>query len=158
MTCADRDIILLNKRLDRETRRDVFIPTQISGVSVYDNRQSSKDSGFHKDSETFKIRIPIGAQVQDGRTYIPETHYDALSDSEAREHWTIHNEDLIILSAYSFGDVNISAFGTDAVTMQQAEEFAHMAGFQKEIISIADYSDNTLRGSRSVRHWRIGGA
>lgn len=157
MICADRDIILLNKRLDRKVRRDLFIPTQISGVSVYDYRQSDKDSGFHTRTETFKIRIPIGAQVQDGRTYIPETHYDALPDNEVRNHWTIHNEDLIVLSASSFEDVNNSVFEIAALTMQQAEELAGMAGFQKGLICVADYSDNTLRGSRAVKHWRIGG-
>lgn len=157
MICADRDIIILNKRLDRESRRDVFIPTQISGVSIYDNRQSSRDGGFHAETEAFKVRIPVGAQAQDGRTYLPETHYDALTDEEAKAHWTLHNEDLIIVSTSRFEDVNTSAFET-AVTMQQAEEMADSAGFQKELVHIVDYSDNTLRGSIAVRHWRIGGA
>lgn len=158
MICADQDIILLNKRLDTEARRDVFIPTQISGVSIYDNRQSSSDGGFHSEKEAYKIRIPIGAQVQDGRTYLPETHYDALTAAEAEAYWTLHNEDLIIVSASGFEDVNTSAFETAAVTMQQAEEMADSVGFQKTLVLIVDYSDNTLRGSDAVKHWRIGGA
>lgn len=158
MICANRDIILLNKRLNRETRRDVFIPTQISGVSIYDNRQSTRDGGYHTDSETFKIRIPIDAQVQGDKKYLPETHYDALTDEEAKDYWTLHNEDMIIVSASGFEDVNTSAFETAAVTTQQAEEMADSAGFQKELVRIVDYSDNTLRGSDAVKHWRIGGA
>lgn len=157
MICATRDIILLNKRLDKASRRDVFIPTQISGVSIYDNRQSSSDGGFRSETEAFKIRIPIGARVQDGRTYLPETHYDALTVEEAAAHWTLHNEDLIIVSASRFEDVNTSAFETAAVTTQQAEEMADSVGFQKELVRIVDYSDNTLRGSAAVKHWRIGG-
>lgn len=158
MTCANCDIILLNKRLDQGSRRDVFIPTQISGVSKYDNRQSYGDGGFHSETESFKIRIPIGAQVQDGRTYLPETHYDALPAEAALAHWTLHNEDLIIVSVSGFEDVNTSAFETAAVTTQQAEEMAHSVGFQKELVHIVNYSDNTLRGSASVQHWRLGGA
>jgi len=155
MICATRDIILLNKRLDRETRRDVFIPTQISGVSVYDNRQSSKDGGFHSPSENFKIRIPISAVTQGGRAYIPETHYDTTQDVSG--FWTLHTEDLIIICAAEFADVHTSVFETAAVTAEQAEAMAALVGFQKELIHIVDYSDNTLRGSAAVKHWRIGG-
>ena len=158
MICADRDIILLNKKLDKETRRDVYITTQISGVSIYDNRQSSRDGVFHEDSEAFKIRVPIKARVQGGRTYLPETHYDALTVEEAAAYWTLHTEDMIIVSTTGFDDVNTSAFETGAVDMQQAEEMAAVIGFQKELIRIVDYSDNTLRGSAMVKHWRIGGA
>lgn len=158
MICADRDIILLNKKLDKETRREVYIHTKISGVSIYDNRQSTRDGGFHEETEAFKIRIPIKAKVQNGRTYLPETHYDALTAAEAEAYWTLHNEDMIIVSASGFEDVNTSAFETAAVSMQQAEEMADSVGFQKELIRIVDYSDNTLRGSAAVKHWRIGGA
>lgn len=158
MICATRDIILLNKRLDRASRRDVYIATQISGVSIYDNRQSSKDGGFHSETENFKIRIPISAEVQGGREYLPETHYDTSGDEEIEGKWTLHNEDLIIVCASTFGDVNTSVFETDAVTTDQAEAMAKLVGFQKELIHIVDYSDNTLRGSDAVKHWRIGGA
>ena len=102
MICADRDIILLNKKLDMETRREVYIPTQISGVSIYDNRQSSRGGEFHEESEAFKIRVPIRARVQDGRTYLPETHYDALTAEEAAAYWTLHTEDMIIVCATDF--------------------------------------------------------
>lgn len=155
MICATRDIILLNKRLDKASRRDVFIATQISGVSVYDNRQSSKDGGFHSPSETFKIRIPINAVTQNGKAYLPETHYDDAENVEG--FWTIHTEDLIIVCASEFEDVHTSVFETDAVTAEQAEAMAKLVGFQKELIHVVDYSDNTLRGSAAVKHWRIGG-
>ena len=155
MICATRDIILLNKQLDKASRRDVYIATQISGVSVYDKRQSSKDGGFHSPSETFKIRIPIDAVTQGGRDYLPETHYDTAEDVEG--FWTIHTEDLIIVCASEFENVHTSVFETDAVTAEQAEAMAKLVGFQKELIHVVDYSDNTLRGSAAVKHWRIGG-
>ena len=157
MICTNRDIILLNKRLDRVSRSEVYFPTQISGVSIYDKLQSSSDGGFHSANETYKIRIPLIAKVQNGKIYLPETHYDALTEEEAAAHWTIHTEDLIIVSATGFENFNSSAIETAAVTMQQAEEIADSVGFQKELIRIVEYSDNTLRGITALKHWRIGG-
>ncbi len=156
MICADRDIILLNKKLDKETRRDVYIPTRISGVSVYDKRQSSKDGGFHEETEDFKIRIPISADVQQDKQYIPEAHYDTLTVEKAVDYWTLHNEDLIIIIEAGL-DSELAVFETDVITSEQAEALAKKIGFQKEIIRIVDYSDNTHRGSNRVKHWRIGG-
>lgn len=95
--------------------------------------------------------------MQNGRKYIPETHYDGLPEAEAKGYWTLHTEDMIIVSASGFEDVNTSVFETAAVTMQQAEEMADSIGFQKDLVRIVDYSDDTLRGSNAVKHWRIGG-
>ena len=132
----------------------MYIPTQISGVSVYHNRQSSRDGGFHSETENFKIRIPISALIQGSRTYLPETHYDVLTDEEAMNHWTLHNEDLVIVCLPSF----IGTIFPAPVTRQEVEEISATAAIQKELIQIVDYADNTVRGSRFVRHWRIGGA
>lgn len=160
MICATRDIILFNKRLDEEERRDMYIPVQISGVSVYDNRQSTKEGGFHSQSDDFKIRIPISADVQDGRTYLPETQYDALPDDDASGYWTIHTEDMIVICAADILDVNTSVFTSDSELLEPdaVETIADEVGFQKEVIHITSYADNTLRGSDRVKHWRIGGA
>lgn len=157
MICATRDIVLLNRTVDRSTRRDAFHATKISGVSVYDSRQSSKNGGLRSENETFKIRIPIKAVVQAGRTYMPETYYDLLPSEEAASHWTIHNEDLIIVCASAFDDIDTAAFEADPATIEQAEALANAIGFQRELISINSYADNTLRGSDAVKHWRIGG-
>lgn len=124
MICADRDIILLNKRYDPVNRREVYFPTQISGVSLYDSRRSSSDGGFHVQSEKFRLRIPIGARVQNGRSYLPEAQYDALTDGEAVDHWTLHNEDILLVCPSGLTDVNVPVFRTVPVTVQQAEALA----------------------------------
>lgn len=155
MIAATHNIILFNKRLDSETRRDVFIATFISGVSVYNNKHSTSDDNFHRATENFKIRIPITANIQNNKTYIPETRYDDLNFSEAMEYWTLHTEDLIIV----YGSENIDfSLLESALSQQQIEEIANNYGLQKEVISVVDYSDNTLRGSKRTKHWRIGGA
>ena len=63
MIAATHDIILLNKSLDKETRRDVYTATLVSGVSVYNRTQSTADNNFHELAEKYKIRIPITAVV-----------------------------------------------------------------------------------------------
>lgn len=161
MICATRDIILMNRRLDKASRRDVYVPVQISGVSVYDSSQSSQDGGYHSLTETYKLRIPVSAPVQGGRSYVQESHYDLMEDEEASACWTLHTEDLIILCAEEFSDVNTVAYQAPEAgffTMEEAETLADEIGFMREPIHITGYADNTLRGSDRVKHWRIGGA
>lgn len=161
MICATRDIILLNKRLDKVNRQNVYMPVQISGVSVYDARQSSSEGSYHTMSDSFKIRIPMGAAVQDGRSYLPETQYDDLDDDAIAGFWTLHTEDAIVLCASSFGEVDQPVYSADQngfVSGEDACELAQQFGFQKDLIHITGYADNTLRGSDKVKHWRIGGA
>ena len=156
MITATFDIVLLNKRLDRASRRDVFYATQISGVSHHEKRQSSRDGGFHSESETHKIRIPIEATVEGGKSYLNEAYYDALSDDEIQKHWTIHDEDLIIVCASKIENIDTPA--TDGyLTWEQAEDLARRIGLNREIIRVVEYADNTLRGS-TTKHWWIGGA
>ena len=39
-----------------------------------------------------------------------------------------------------------------------AEEVKQLAGETlADVITVKEYADNTIRGSRSVQHWRIGG-
>ena len=157
MICATRDIILLNRRVDNHTRRDGFYATKISGVSIYDHRESSKTGGLRAETETYKIRIPITAEIQDGRTYMPETYYDLLPLEDIAEHWTIHNEDMVIVCASAFEDIDAAVFDTEPVSIERVEALADSIGFQRELISINSYADNTMRGSDAVKHWRIGG-
>lgn len=161
MICATRDIILLNKRLDKESRRDVYVPVQISSVSVYDNRQSSEGGGFHSLSDSFKIRIPADSPTENGRSYLPETQYDSLDNAALSGYWTLHTEDSIILCAEPFEDVNTALYEVDEngfISEEAVKQLAEDLGFQKEVIRITGYADNTLRGSNKVKHWRIGGA
>lgn len=155
MIYADRDILLLNKKLDRESRRDVFFATQISGVSVYEARSSSMSGGLHADSRIFKIRIPVSATVHGGKTFLPETQFDALDQEAAQRHWTIRSEDLIIVCAQADAPDSLPAGG---LTTQEAEDLAKEIGYQRDLVHVIEYADNTLRGSDRVKHWRIQGA
>lgn len=158
MITATHDMILLNKRLNRETRRDVYVATQISGVSFYHKRESAQYTNRSQSKETYNIRIPVDAKVQGGKTYLPEPRFDELSDREAEKHWTLHVEDLIVVCASPLADVNNTVFPDGEITEDVAQRIADSLGIYREMIHIVSYSDDTMRGSPSVRHWRIGGA
>ena len=157
MICATMNVILLNKRIDRQNRRDAFIPTQIAGVSVYSYRHSSNDGGFVSEIDKYKIRIPVSAKVQGSRSYVPSGTYDIMDDEEACRKWTLHNGDLIILYDGEFADVDTPVFDGTSLSMEDVEILAANSGLEKAIIHINEYADNTVRGSDRVRHWRIEG-
>lgn len=155
MIAATHDIILLNKRLDKETRRDVYTATLVSGVSVYNRTQSTADNNFHELAEKYKIRIPITAVVPSNKTYLPKSQYDKLTSLQAKEYWTLQTGDLIIVCGSEHID---DSFFENVITQQQAEETASSYGFFNTPICIVDFSDNTMRGTTRTKHWRIGGA
>lgn len=152
MIVANRDIILLNKRYDKTSRRDVYCATKISGVSYHHGHQSSKGTGYHEREEMYKIRIPLDAQVQGNRTYLSEAYYDALDDEEVCSHWTLHTEDIVIVCLPEAEPPDT------ALDDRQVKELTATVGAERKAIHIVDYADNTLRGSDTVKHWRIGGA
>lgn len=143
-----------------EERNEVYLLTQISGVAVYEKRSSSNSGSFHNENESYALRIPEKATVQEGRTYIPCGDYDELSDTDAIKHWTIHGDDLIIICAAKIDEIDIPIVAADGYTLNYAQSEAAGAtyGYQKTLIHVTGYADNTRRGSAATRHWRIEGA
>lgn len=157
MICADRDIVLFNRRLDKETRRELYYPTQISGVSFYEKCEATKNGSDRTESKTYKIRIPYGAAVQDGRQYATEGNYIALADKDASSYWTLRGMDLIIVLANPLQNVN-TPLCNSALTEPEVIALAKSSGMKSEPIRLTGYSDNTKRGSGTVMHWRLEGA
>lgn len=140
-------LTVFNKRLNAAQRRDLFYPTAISSASYYSARGSSSGSGARQESNSYKIRIPASAMIQDGRAYAGREAYKAMDEQAARRHWTLQAGDFILLGA---------AVTTDGPIDEQAvKQLAQDA--QTALIVVKDYSDNTIRGSAAVRHWRVGG-
>ena len=138
-------ITLFNKRLS-DDRREVFLPTCIAGASYFESRGSSSSKGVHTESLSYKLRIPVNASVQDGRSYVGEQVYKGLSAEEAAAHWTIQKGDVLLACGIEL---------TEAVNEVQLKELA--AANNVDVITVSEYADNTVRGSDPVRHWRIGG-
>lgn len=139
-------LTVFNRRLNAEQRRDLFYPTVISSASYYSARGSSSGSGARQESNSYKIRIPAGATIQDGRAYAGKEAYKAMDAQATEGHWTLQAGDFILLGAAT----------TDGpIDEQTVKQLAQDS--QTELIVVKDYSDNTIRGSAAVRHWRIGG-
>ena len=139
-------ITLFNKRLGTD-RRELYYPTCITGASFFESKGSSHSTdGAHSESIMYKLRIPVDAAVQDGRIYVSEAAYEALPAADVSKHWTIQKGDIVLaLSTALLAPVD--------ETQLKALAKANLAG----IITVKEYADNTIRGSRAVQHWRIGG-
>lgn len=141
-------LTVFNGRLDRETRRKIYMPTVIHNVSYVESKGSTvTNNGVWSSNVQYKIRIPITAKVQDNRTYIPCLEYGKMDNDGAVKHWTISKEDWIIHGEY---DGEKQQFFEDELTSYAKEHGA-------DLIRISEYADDTFGGSFYTRHWRIGG-
>lgn len=134
-------ITVFNKRLGAD-RREVYFPTCIRSASFLENKSSSHSAdGAHSQSLTYKLRIPLGAKIQDGRSYVPAAKYRQLDAEEAAKCWTIQTGDYVLPMETEL---------TAPVDQKQLEALG-------QPIYVKEYADNTIRGSAAVKHWRIGG-
>lgn len=138
---TNADITIFNKAVG-DDRREVFIPTRISGACWYDAHsvETSKQQGVapRDRAAKFIVRIPIDAEIQDGRKYLPEAQYKLLDSEERAGFWTIQ------LSGYIAKGTHTDLDGLKRLT--------------GGVGTVVEYADNTVRGSDRVKHWRIGGA
>lgn len=136
-------ITVYNKRIGAD-RRDVYVPTRISAASYAESRGSIHKARDTEETLDYMLRVPVTARIQDGRKYVPEDVYKRADDVTGM--WTLSQLDLVTI-----GEPVV----TEPETERAVRESAAAAG--KDVITIAEYADNTLRGSRAVQHWRIGG-
>lgn len=141
-------VTIFNGRLNKETRRKVYVPTVIRGVSYAEAKGSTiTNNGVWSSDVQYKIRIPLIAAVDGQREFLPELSYAKLNDTKALKYWTISKGDFIFSGEYS-GEKPL--LFEDELTGYAKEQ-------GKDLIRITEYADNTLGGSLYMRHWRIGG-
>lgn len=141
-------VTVFNAGLDRGTRRKIFIPTVIRGVSYVEGKGSKvADNGVWSDDVQYKIRVPLIAVVQDNRKYMRDLSYAKLDDEEAVKYWTIQKGDLMVREEYA-GDRPL--LYEDEITAWAKEQGL-------DLIRVTEYADDTAGGSLYTRHWRIGG-
>ena len=134
-------ITVFNKRLGAD-RREVYFPTCIRGASFLENKSSGHSTdGAHSQSLAYKLRIPLEAKIQDGRSYVPAEQYRQLDDEAAAQVWTLQTGDYVLPM-----EIELTA----PVDQAQMEALG-------QLIRVKEYADNTIRGSAAVKHWRIGG-
>lgn len=141
-------VTVFNGRTDKATRRKIYIPTAIRGVSYVEGKGSKvADNGVWSDDVQYKIRVPLIAVVQDNREYMRDLNYAKLDNEEAAKYWTIQKGDLVVRGEYA-GDSPL--LGEDEISAYAKEQGL-------DLIHVTEYADNTSGGSLYTRHWRIGG-
>ena len=141
-------VTVFNGRTDKATRRKIYIPTVIRGVSYVEGKGSKvADNGVWSDDVQYKIRVPLIAVVQDNREYMRDLNYAKLDNEEAAKYWTIQKGDLVVRGEYA-GDSPL--LGEDEISAYAKEQGL-------DLIHVTEYADSTSGGSLYTRHWRIGG-
>ena len=141
-------VTVFNGRTDKATRRKIYIPTVIRGVSYVEGKGSKvADNGGWSDDVQYKIRVPLIAVVQDNREYMRDLNYAKLDNEEAAKYWTIQKGDLVVRGEYA-GDNPL--LGEDEISAYAKEQGL-------DLIRVTEYADDTSGGSLYTRHWRIGG-
>ncbi len=141
-------VTVFNGRTDKATRRKIYIPTVIRGVSYVEGKGSKvADNGVWSDDVQYKIRVPLIAAVQDNREYMRDLNYAKLDNEEAAKYWTIQKGDLVVRGEYA-GDSPL--LGEDEISAYSKEQGL-------DLIRVTEYADDTSGGSLYTRHWRIGG-
>ena len=141
-------VTVFNGRVDKETRRKIYIPTVIRGVSYVEGKGSKvADNGVWSDDVQYKIRVPLIAVVQDNREYMRDLNYAKLDNEEAAKYWTIQKGDLVVRGEYA-GDSSL---------LYEDELTAYAKEQGLDLIHVTEYANDTDGGSLYSRHWRIGG-
>jgi len=152
MVNADQVITIFNTRIDKKTRRELYVPTTITGVSFYDVQNSTISARMGESARSedlsYKIRIPLTAKIQDSKTYLPEDMYKDLEDEDTDSYWTIQKGCYVIGAAVSAGKL--------LLTKEEVDGLVQSANAGAAIV-VKEYADNTKRGTDAVKHWRIGG-
>lgn len=135
---TNADITIFNKRHDQEDRTEYFVPTVIKGVNLFYRKTSSSSTGNQEKGMNAVIRIPLKAKIQ--KKYAEAAAYRAMENVDGA--WTVQIGDFVVPKIVS--------------TVEPVTD-AEIARDYHDIITVAQFTDNTSKGSRYVRHWRIGG-
>lgn len=161
---VNADMTIFNQVVGAD-RREVFIPTVISGVCWYDVRSMGTSGRMGDPSRNraakFIVRIPISANIQGGRKYIPEARYKLLPKESLAEFWTIQLDSYIVKDQYVPADGWLwdpFDFRSSVITEVDVTDIDSLRAANEDFGTVVEYADNTVRGSNMVKHWRIGGA
>lgn len=159
MLTANRTMTLFNLRQDKDARREVYVPTNIIGVAFSEIDSGSYSGGIRSEELSCKIRIPIGANIEGDRKYLPENQYRLLDDETALSYWTLQKGCYVLMAAMENAEAWENGYYNfeRLITHEELKALCLESRYTGALISVIEYADNTLRGSDQVKHWRIGG-
>lgn len=136
------NITIFNARYNADDRTEVLVPTIIKGASFLESEAANTNDGVWTPESVYKLRIPyLGAEIPG--SYVEAPIYKAMEDVTGK--WTLRKGDYILLDEYGGGEL----------TKPALDEYVKANGLK--VITITEYADNTIRGTDTVKHWRIGG-
>lgn len=133
------DVTIFNLRIGAD-RREKFYATRILGISWYESKGQVVSDTVRKGTAQCVIRIPYTAIVEGGKQYISEEEYKKLSDEDVEKYWTIQKNAYIMRGTYE-GEIPDNPLKS-----------------VKNLVTITEFADNTIRGTNRTKHWRLGGA
>lgn len=66
-----------------------------------------------------------------------------------------HYRNLFYNGEWKFDDFD---FSSGVITSSRIRDFLDLFKYDRDIVHVTEYADNTRRGSDAVKHWRVGGA
>ncbi len=136
MKQTNETVTVLNRRYNRDTGKDDWIPTVIHGVSWFWTTRAAVTQDGLKTADTAAVRIPAGADTG-GRSYLqPEAYKAAENVSEV---FTLAHGDIIVRAA-------VTAAGFTPAQLQAR---------YGDCITILGVTDNTRR--KRAPHWKVTG-
>ena len=146
---TNADIIIFNGFYSSD-RREMYIATRISNVCWYEAHSLVQNTKSRTNSARYMIRIPIDATVEGGRKYIEEYEYRKLTDEERKDYWTIQQDQSLVAMLKPGQETEFEC----------NEEYGYpdIQTSGMKIVTVREWADNTTRGRKASKHWRIGGA
>ena len=137
---TDSTITIFNRRRNDEGT-EVLMPTVIGKCTWY-YKHIVSGSEMMDNADEYSVRIPIDAVFQNGRKYVGSHEYLELKDDEVAGYWTIQKNDLVVRGEYA------SEVQQQSVITSQSDD----------CFIVSTFGNNTWRGSKKVKHWRVGGS
>lgn len=135
MRLCNETITVFNARFDPATDRDVYHGTVIKGVSWFGRNEASTDKTGLNASDSVTVRVPVGAEVEGGKSYIDYRQYPYADPSKT---FTFNTGDIVVHAAVSDVDPR------PATLLKQYEAF-----------TVLSATDN--RRTVNAPHWKVVG-
>lgn len=133
-----QDTMTIYNRYSAGREGDRWTRTVICGVSWHKSAESTLTSAGFVSAEVHRIRIPVTAAAEQGKTYVPASEF-AGADKEM--HWTVRLGDKVVR-----GVADIPADDVDLDTRLETE--------YEDAANVTGFADNR-RGNPCGQHWRI---
>ena len=142
---TNKTILVFNVKNDPVTGYEVYYPTLISGVSVFNETKTSVDKTGLLAANSYTIRIPKSANFL-GKRYVAPMDY---ADADPNDAFTLQPGDVIIASATASSERLHQYANDNSLTM---DDIHSIFG---NVVQVLNVTDNC--GAPRAQHWKVVG-